>query len=950
MARFSQMKTPKRAAAWEEDEEESVNEDRSSPGASNTEGANNSGLIEHLNSGLPDIPARPEDSEGSTNRRDTEALDRSLLSLNATPMGANNSREEINAAIRATSSELQQRNNKFTTANGNGNGRLKRVSTGAPNPPYRNPAVPPQRKFTAKSNIRPDTYDLDESPEKLRIQPKKRQAKEVLAFSPLKRQRGAAHVVPERAAGGFVNPFAKDQQAADAQLLQEQGLMSSPRRSRRVQGEEVEQAGAGAQGGTQDAQLKDWFSDRVAQRAAEKADHGAGIAGNAVLEAADKMDDAARQEEEQQQPASSPAKRALSGRFVRTEVVNIERPMKSPQKHKVAEELANIDDPQEPSATTSRKQGRPKGSLGKRNKRSSIRAQQAINDKATDTEPGADVQRSPYQERRTSPRKRKRAAVTDLEEEKEKIAAAEPTVNPNEGLFMSEAADEPAQPKAKKKLKPKQRQAAAVVVRPSELGFGDALDEEGDGLDKQDQAGGAEEEDIGAVQDEHDEESEERPPEKKQRPQASQRSKKSKTGRSSQSKANTSRKRSQPSRPEPELESEDEFDAADAQRFYGQWPQLKEAFKGANAIRDDLEGDARMKRIVKTIDLCNTVAKDLQKLRAGEADAEDPASDLISIGQRIDVLCNNNKVDFNDENLSTDIFAHLIPRLTILLRQLLECYEEMDSDRPRTRPLAVGHLKIITTYIALVLKLEHVADKQYVNPDSSLAVKKPVHSIMVKLRGVHKVFDNILQRHYASVRAARLEARQRAEEANAATREEEEARQRAEERKLIDKWNALHVERRYAETANANIMSRKKSDHLACPDYMEPELDQNGHPFIREAAFRVRIGPTPDMIDAANANTWSIPELEALEDGLKMYAGEHVFRSIIRRHCLRRGLLNRFNVTEIVTAAANLKEYYTDKFGEGAEDWVRLIPEWTKPGAIGKENEDQWREAETLDA
>ena len=67
----------------------------------------------------------------------------------------------------------------------------------------------------------------------------------------------------------------------------------------------------------------------------------------------------------------------------------------------------------------------------------------------------------------------------------------------------------------------------------------------------------------------------------------------------------------------------------------------------------------------------------------------------------------------------------------------------------------------------------------------------------------------------------------------------------------------------------------------------------------------------------------------------------NVFVKIFRRYCGRHGALSRFNVTEIVTVAADLKDYLIrmqQHDYDGVQDWVRAIPVWTQGHPPGKEN------------
>ena len=158
-------------------------------------------------------------------------------------------------------------------------------------------------------------------------------------------------------------------------------------------------------------------------------------------------------------------------------------------------------------------------------------------------------------------------------------------------------------------------------------------------------------------------------------------------------------------------------------------------------------------------------------------------------------------------------------------------------------------------------------------------------------------------------------------------------------RKLEEKWKRLHEERQWIE---GGLIPTAKAKHLAFPDHYI-EIDEDGLPFEREQLFVRRVGPPPGLVDEALARQWSMVELSSLCDGLKQYSGPFVFEKVFRRYCGKGRELNKYNVTEIVTVAAALREQLTldqeSKYGE-VEEWIAAIPVWTRAHALGKENED----------
>ena len=154
------MKTPKTPAhpASDEGAADELEEDLSSDDnlTGDADGAGD-GQITHLGSDLPSVPTRfgkAQTSHPPSNHDPALQSDYSPESDEVeTIMGANNSREDIQAALRATGAELQGRNTARPS-----NGRLKRPSTGAAKSTAR--PVPVSQRRMEPSNVRRDPYDL----------------------------------------------------------------------------------------------------------------------------------------------------------------------------------------------------------------------------------------------------------------------------------------------------------------------------------------------------------------------------------------------------------------------------------------------------------------------------------------------------------------------------------------------------------------------------------------------------------------------------------------------------------------------------------------------------------------------------------------------------------------------------------------------------------------------
>jgi hypothetical protein len=157
----------------------------------------------------------------------------------------------------------------------------------------------------------------------------------------------------------------------------------------------------------------------------------------------------------------------------------------------------------------------------------------------------------------------------------------------------------------------------------------------------------------------------------------------------------------------------------------------------------------------------------------------------------------------------------------------------------------------------------------------------------------------------------------------------------------IAQWQRLHEWRRYSERG---FLSLVKQNLLAYEELPHAELDADGLPFERVDVFaplRVRVGPSLLQMQAARAKSWSIQQEQDLCEGLKDFAGEDVLIRIFSKYCGKS--LTNFSVSDIVTHAADLRERWlleSQESQQTAPAWVQQIPVWTRPHAIGKENEE----------
>lgn len=395
-------------------------------------------------------------------------------------------------------------------------------------------------------------------------------------------------------------------------------------------------------------------------------------------------------------------------------------------------------------------------------------------------------------------------------------------------------------------------------------------------------------------------------------------------------------------------------DPSNRKRWYEEYLRLQGVFGSLKDIGRNVTGKRNMRvrdeaqkhfdledgEVKTAVDLCTSATtifdqlKDRAERRAEPQ--EDPAGPLTELSDQIDVLCEGSEeVPFDRANSKRccNIYAHLVPSLVKLLRSSLLCYEKLDQDDGTDGQITTPHLQIVNGIIKLILVLIQGV-RQYNNPPTEHHLVEPVRNrINPPLRQVHAHFHTRIQIQYMQLT---IQAEREDQARQTALRlEQEERRSRQQARIAIwqTKWLRLHEERFWAD---GGILSEAKRKHLALPKY---DIDQNGMRFERAEVFHPRVGPPPGLVDLATRQQWTMVQLSALADGLKLYTGPHVFERIFRKYCRRGAELDRYNVTEIVTTAANLRDVLTER-GE-VEEWVTAIPMWTKTHeALGKENEE----------
>ncbi|CAK4032358.1 Hypothetical predicted protein [Lecanosticta acicola] len=398
-----------------------------------------------------------------------------------------------------------------------------------------------------------------------------------------------------------------------------------------------------------------------------------------------------------------------------------------------------------------------------------------------------------------------------------------------------------------------------------------------------------------------------------------------------------------------------EHQASDG-RLLGQMATIKILVRATRkvgiSIKDGVEDihnpvALRDPQVRNILELCRRASRKFTQLvnDPESSQTSDPPEELELVVRETHKLCGNdrnNMPNFEDPDTSSNIYAHLIPRLIRLLRRMSECYVAIDEGKVAAEiSVTSDHLENLIGLIDLIVEMGAAARK-YVRPDSSFAIVNSVKLGLLKpLKSVKAIFQGHLRRVDEEQQRARRRALDEEAEARRQVDEEEEEAQKARVKALRGEWERLHGERWGAE---GYVLPKSKQNHLRVPK-PTPEVDPNGEEFERVVGlFGHRVGPLPALVDEARRQAWTEEEVMALCYGLRAYQGPRVFQNIFRQFCGRKGVLNKYNVTQIVTVAADIKEDETRSQLERqgfVEDWVKAIPVWTNPHTLlGKENVD----------
>ncbi|KAH7074321.1 hypothetical protein FB567DRAFT_597466 [Paraphoma chrysanthemicola] len=140
------------------------------------------------------------------------------------------------------------------------------------------------------------------------------------------------------------------------------------------------------------------------------------------------------------------------------------------------------------------------------------------------------------------------------------------------------------------------------------------------------------------------------------------------------------------------------------------------------------------------------------------------------------------------------------------------------------------------------------------------------------------------------------------------------------------RWQELHIKRMQCEPPGS---SRRKALIIAKLDDLE-ETDADGIKFERLPVFKDRVTPPQCRTSSmAHDMPWSAEQETALIDGLKDFAGPHVFESVFDKYCRPGGSLRDFSVTDITAKASWIRSGYEklhQEIGWDLPAWVKQIP------------------------
>jgi hypothetical protein len=372
-------------------------------------------------------------------------------------------------------------------------------------------------------------------------------------------------------------------------------------------------------------------------------------------------------------------------------------------------------------------------------------------------------------------------------------------------------------------------------------------------------------------------------------------------------------------------ETETQLDPAPANpnRLYGNWHKIHDVMREVARHRGNTVriNDDEFKEIVQACkDATNNVraiAADVSRHELNRVflecrDATARASTLCGDGQPFENSRENRKRGFH-------VFKHLLPALAKLLRAAVEAFERVDVEGIETQQISLDHLHIALDLLLAVVNLGENAHRGYVG--LSKPIKRAVHrGITIPLRELHTDLSKIARDEEQRLQDEELEREFTAMEAE----REQRAQRRQLELRNQDKWKRMNQKRQDISFNTGNV---KKMNHLrSCPMGLV-QTGADGQPFL-PAHLRDRRG------------NWSVPEHRALQQALQRHVDtpaplrSMVFEKVITERCPFRKELADKNLLEIVLEANEMKNYYialSRERGAPVAEWVRKIPRWMEP-------------------
>jgi hypothetical protein len=367
--------------------------------------------------------------------------------------------------------------------------------------------------------------------------------------------------------------------------------------------------------------------------------------------------------------------------------------------------------------------------------------------------------------------------------------------------------------------------------------------------------------------------------------------------------------------------------AADRHRLYGYWHKIRDVMREVAKHRGNMvrTKDDEFKEILQA---CRDATNNVRTIPV-DVSPDELNRIVLECREalvRARVLCGDREPLGNSrENRKRGfhVFKHLLPALAKLLRAAVKAFERVDFVGTGTEQISVDHLHIVLGLLFAVVDLGENAHRGYL--ELSKPIKQDVHNgITIPLRELH---TDLSRRYQALVRDR--ERKERDEEIAREFAAMEEGREQQAQRRQLeirnqDKWKRMNQVRQNISFNSGNV---KKMNHLrSCPMGLV-HTDADGQPFL------------PDELRDRRGE-WSMREIEALQKGLQKHVDtpaplrSSVFENIIAEHCPFRKELTNKNLLEIVIKANEMKNFFIQRSrerGTDVEEWVRKIPRWMDP-------------------